>query len=565
MNKHSSKFALFGALLLASTGLLSMRLSGSVVSDCVGKPYGTEGCPLKSSSTSSKPASCGNGFLDSGEECDLGQVRNGMSNCTKQCTLLFCGDGLISPALKEECEPEREEFYALDPETDELIIEVNYLAPSCGPICTVPTCDAQGTCNGGCRIAFLPSCTVEEEQLAPIAQASSVAEAAVSSAPYTPRCGNALVDPGEQCDDGNQVDIDTCSNTCRIATCGDEIVQLWEQCDDGNRVDADACSNTCKSPACGDGVVQTGEECDDANQLNTDACTNACKNARCGDMVIQSTEECDDGNRVDGDACTNLCTEARCGDAIVQQGEECDDGNRINDDACGNQCTQSRCGDGIVQSTEECDDGNRVTTDSCNNLCKLPICGNGSREGEEECDDGNASDTDMCTRECIRSRCGDGFLQPGEFCDDANDNNEDNCTTKCRVPTCGDGLLHPREECDEGRENSDRKADACRSDCRAPRCGDGVIDEGEECDGGDTCGSNCALLKPAAPTDLKLSMPPRAPAIIGLAVFGAAAVLAFVFRKNLHALIARTAGEKIAQSLDDVPLDEIEMPWHNWR
>jgi cysteine-rich repeat protein len=40
---------------------------------------------------------------------------------------------------------------------------------------------------------------------------------------------------------------DMCLNTCKTAKCGDGVVQMGvEQCDDGNMVDNDACSNTCK-------------------------------------------------------------------------------------------------------------------------------------------------------------------------------------------------------------------------------------------------------------------------------------------------------------------------------
>lgn len=83
-------------------------------------------------------------------------------------------------------------------------------------------------------------------------------------------CGDGVVDEDrmENCDDGNLVATDACTDTCRLAGCQDGIV--WEgneACDDANEIDDDCCSNDCKSVArCGDGVVQTGcreEECDD--------------------------------------------------------------------------------------------------------------------------------------------------------------------------------------------------------------------------------------------------------------------------------------------------------------
>ncbi len=104
-------------------------------------------------------------------------------------------------------------------------------------------------------------------------------------------------------------------------------------------------------------VYDNGEECDDGNDLNTDSCTNACTSARCGDGFVQPGEECDDGNSSNADSCRNECIEGRCGDGIIQGIEECDDGNSSNTDSCTNACTSARCGDGFVQPGEDCDGG----------------------------------------------------------------------------------------------------------------------------------------------------------------------------------------------------------------
>jgi cysteine-rich repeat protein len=48
-------------------------------------------------------------------------------------------------------------------------------------------------------------------------------------------CGNGQIEPGEQCDDGNQDDTDSCLSTCKVARCGDGLVQAGvEACDDAN-------------------------------------------------------------------------------------------------------------------------------------------------------------------------------------------------------------------------------------------------------------------------------------------------------------------------------------------
>lgn len=49
-------------------------------------------------------------------------------------------------------------------------------------------------------------------------------------------CGNKIVEPGEECDDGNFVNGDGCSTVCQIEpiVCGNSKVETGEECDDGN-------------------------------------------------------------------------------------------------------------------------------------------------------------------------------------------------------------------------------------------------------------------------------------------------------------------------------------------
>jgi cysteine-rich repeat protein len=219
-----------------------------------------------------------------------------------------------------------------------------------------------------------------------------------------PACGDGNVDAGEECDDGNQVDEDACTNACTNAVCGDGIVQAGEEgCDDGNTAPEDGCSPECVLESCGDGVVQEGEECDDGDPSNGNECTTMCMNAFCGDgYMLIGTEQCDDGNTSDDDACVNGCMTAFCGDGFTQVGvEECDDANMDDSDACVAGCLAAFCGDGFTQAgVEECDDANMVDDDECANDCVLPVCSDGVVEGLEECDDGNTDPGDGCAAAC---------------------------------------------------------------------------------------------------------------------------------------------------------------------
>jgi large repetitive protein len=140
-------------------------------------------------------------------------------------------------------------------------------------------------------------------------------------------CGNGTLDPGEQCDDGNQTPGDGCSATCQNeveAVCGDGLVGTGEECDDGNTADGDGCSSTCKregSAACGNGALDTGEECDDGNTTDGDGCSSTCKkevSATCGDGNLDPGEQCDDGNKTPGDGCEPDCTPTGATEVVCQ-------------------------------------------------------------------------------------------------------------------------------------------------------------------------------------------------------------------------------------------------------
>jgi len=157
-------------------------------------------------------------------------------------------------------------------------------------------------------------------------------------------CGNGVLDPGEQCDDGNAVDGDGCDANCTATACGNGIVTAGEQCDDGNAVDTDDCKSDCTLNVCGDGVLDAG------------------------------VEECDDGNLISGDGCDMDCTRTACGNGIVTAGEQCDDGNAIDTDDCKSDCTLNVCGDGAIHAAaEECDDGNVVDGDGCSSQCRSEL------------------------------------------------------------------------------------------------------------------------------------------------------------------------------------------------
>ena len=272
-----------------------------------------------------------------------------------------------------------------------------------------------------------------------------------------PRCGDANVTAGEECDNGannSDTTYDGCTTKCQFGPfCGDGIKNGPEECDDGKNTTVTASASTAGScgpgcklpPRCGDGVTQTGEECDDGNS-NANAqcggCSLTCqKNPFCGDSVTDKAcgELCDDGANIGGYGyCKADCTpDARCGDGTVQGdfGETCDLGaqNGVAGSGCNAQCgIPAVCGDGTLQAPEVCDYGAALNTGDygkCTQDCQLAAyCGDGVKNGPEECDYGaanvkpdasGAAPYGSCLDNCrLGPRCGDAVVQsPQEKCD----------------------------------------------------------------------------------------------------------------------------------------------------
>jgi len=132
-------------------------------------------------------------------------------------------------------------------------------------------------------------------------------------------CGDAMVGPGEECDDGtNAGGYNMCAPGCVFGPrCGDGVsaAEFGETCDDGDTGNVGmygGCGADCQpGPRCGDAIVQTEHEaCDDGDALNIGnygGCAPGCViGPHCGDSLVQiGFEECDDGNDTGKDGCSN--------------------------------------------------------------------------------------------------------------------------------------------------------------------------------------------------------------------------------------------------------------------
>ena len=114
----------------------------------------------------------------------------------------------------------------------------------------------------------------------------------VASGPFTgSRCGNGLIDAGEDCDAGTVNDAECCSGTCHFEPSGSTCAT------DGNDCTDDGCdgAGTCTHP-------DNNAECDDGSECTVDDV--------CGGGVCQPGTAAPSGSACDSDA--DLCTVEEC-------------------------------------------------------------------------------------------------------------------------------------------------------------------------------------------------------------------------------------------------------------
>jgi cysteine-rich repeat protein len=249
------------------------------------------------------------------------------------------------------------------------------------------------------------------------------------------------------------------------------------------------CGSFCRSE-CGNGMVEPNEDCDDGGIEGGDGCGVDCHVERCGDGVVVGTEQCDDGNKSGGDGCSSDCTiedgykciggpPSQCAKPV----DPCATGPGIVVDCCacptascedGNPCTDDRCDTErqivvhvkSARKEMECDDHDDYTRDECNpqdgSCMHFPIvCPPYSQCVTQK--------YDPALRQCVPDQKIDGCC-----IDDSSCTGRDPCSDlHCRV--C------------EGCEYADRPCCGQVASC-VP--GAQALPAGHECDDGDACTKN---------------------------------------------------------------------------
>ena len=259
-----------------------------------------DGC---SSTCQNEGAVCGNGTTEGGEQCDDGNVANGdgcSSTCTTEGGANICAAPLAgvvgtnsgntnnnSQDLTDgSCQDVnagggggKEVVFSFTPTTTS--INLTLASASDQGLFVQSSCSAAGAeidcidAAGGGTNEVLP--------LSGLAVGTPIfifvsAFAAGDEGPFTLTiaagggavCGNNTVEAGEQCDDGNAINTDACTNICKTAVCGDGFTRAGtETCDDGNTASGDGCSSTCATEVVNTGGLVINEV--DYDQAATDA------------------------------------------------------------------------------------------------------------------------------------------------------------------------------------------------------------------------------------------------------------------------------------------------------
>ena len=260
---------------------------------------------------------CGNSRLDGNEECDDGNTAAG-DGCSQLCRREFCGDGSLTPApvptaatliwTASGCQPEGQ---------GQVRLSVNGREVLSGSLDNTCSCDMTvreiTTTNPQVLSAFSPSGqNFLLFEITGIGSSNSLRGWATLRLSGVPLREVVIFDSG-QAGDAEARRGALCASGEAEYVFGDSvrgaIAPPWgpEECDDGNAIPGDGCSDTCQLGGCGDGRRTPDEECDDGNTDNGDGCSAACLIEGCS-FCNPQTGEC--GSKQDGFACGdgNACT-----------------------------------------------------------------------------------------------------------------------------------------------------------------------------------------------------------------------------------------------------------------
>jgi hypothetical protein len=353
------------------------------------------------------PPVCGNGTVESGEQCDgpanvscaqvgFGAGRVGCAGCQFDVSACTPAPPLCSPSVPTSLPPACVSSLCMCDPMGLAACDSDCFARL---ECALRACGADGI-DDRCALAACPGWSPGQALALQLGKCARGNVLCSGVQPPVPTCGNGVIDgeTRERCEIGNLLG-QTCQSrgfdfgtlacdprTCQLDTsgcgfgpsCGNGVVELEaESCDGG-----DLAGQSCRSLGLGRGTLRCSPGC----SFDTRDCR------LCGDGRVHANEACD-GTRLQGQSCVSLgysggalgchgdCSFdvgscALCGDGSVGPGENCDGANLL-----GQSCASLGLGTGALAcsaaschyDTRNCDTG-------------AGFCGNGIAEADEQCD-----------------------------------------------------------------------------------------------------------------------------------------------------------------------------------
>ena len=221
-----------------------------------------------------------------------------------------------------------------------------------------------------------------------------------------------------------------------LPTCGDGLLDLCEECDDGNELNSDACTNLCQANVCGDGFLEVGVELCDGLEFGIDV---VCPVGYRGTPLCNSDPANPDGDGTctvdavpDGCIDINECAEgiddcsadADCTNTMGSFDCNCHEGftgsGQVCVADCVGDCSDDTDGDGLTDDQEDDlgTDPDRPDTDGDGLSDGVEVLGenptnplNPDTDGDGLCD-GSLSPGGACS--AGEDLDNDGVLDPGE-------------------------------------------------------------------------------------------------------------------------------------------------------
>ncbi len=448
------------------------------------------------------PISCGNGLVDTNEQCDpdtnqpvFGSVNKctsfsnfvgGNLKCrystapfpctfdTSDCTeAKQCKNGVIEPGEQCEWKQNNEFIFGVAKTCADLGFAANQGQLKCGSNCWLDT----------------SKCTPK------------------------PTCGNTIIDPGEECDGTN---LGPLNGDCKNYSSSSVLTVFTGgnlKCGGNCRLDTSSCSGI-TAGTCNDGTINVGEKCD-GNLFGTTIsnCTSYpgfsggninCANCQLDTSGCTPKQKCPNGLIDPGETCdTNnfgiLSTSCSQYSAFFSNGAlSCNSDCNINTTQC---APANHCGNGIWDDGELCD-GNDFGPDrsgTCVNISKTQFTGGNLKcnlPGTINPNTGEIIECQIDNSGCTQPKiCGDNKidLDLNEQCDGSNFGRLSGTCANFSVDTFNGGnlLCNPSSASSKCQINTTQ---CTPINITGPNCQNGIINPGEDCDKEDLNGVTCMSL-----------------------------------------------------------------------